>query len=537
MHRAALAAGLVAALVVLVPCVADAGSISGSINLWGSPQGGQFIEVSAHSDPNGPPEESVVIAASGGAYFLSVPDGTYYVAVVFDRDGLQQEPDPDDVLVWYDGNGDGQRDTVVAGAPSGIDVDLGYVYVDGDAGGANNGTSWANAFNDLNAAIQNAPAGVEVWVAEGTYVPGASRSSTFLTKSGVRVYGGFSGAETLRSERDFEGHETILSCEIGNPGTTTDNCYHVVNVGASFWVGAMLNGFTVTGGRADGAGPDSLGGGVLAQGGGAVLANIVFIGNYAGLSGGGVYAGGGFLPVYNSGFYGNQAAISGGGYDGSAAGQALANCIFTANSSFRGGAIAINGGSFAPFLTNLSVYGNTVTEEGPGLWANNSTSVAYSINNSIFWANTGGTGPQITFWTLAPSVNYSIVENGYAGGGTQILMDDPLFIDPDGADNVLGTLDDDLRVQDPDSPAVDAGDNSAVPDDLGDLDEDHFKDHQIPVDIAGRDRFVDHPEVPDTGDGDPPVVDIGAFEVNLGPEIFEDGFESGDTTQWSLTVP
>jgi hypothetical protein len=518
--------------------VADAGSISGTVTLWGNPQGGQFIEVGAHSDPEGPPDVSVIIDPAGGAYSMAVPDGTYYVAVVYDRDGLQQEPDVDDIFVWYDSDGDGDPDTVNAGTVAGVDVDLGYVYADIDAGGGGNGTSWADAYTDLNAAIQNTPPWVELWVAEGTYVPGPSRSSTFLTKSGVRVYGGFSGTETLRSQRDIEDHRTVLSGEIGAPGTG-DNCYHVVNVGASFYRGAMLNGFTITAGRADGAGPDSLGGGVLAQGGGAILVNIAFVGNYASISGGGLYEAGGYVPVYNSMFLNNSSGLSGGGYRGTANGQPLVNCVFTANSSFRGGAIAIEGGSFEPDIANVSAFGNTVTVggEGPGLWANNSTSVIYAIDNSIFWGNTGGTGAQITFWTVAPAVRYSIVEGGYAGPTTQVLDLDPQFIDPDGPDDILGTLDDDLDLDQTASPAIDAADNDVVPEDLGDLDENHFPDGPIPVDIGGRSRFSDMPDIPDTGNGSPPIIDMGAFEAGLGTDIFEDGFESGDTSAWSSTVP
>jgi len=73
--------------------------------------------------------------------------------------------------------------------------------VDADAQGKNDGTTWADAFNDLQAAIAAATPAYEVWVAEGTYTPGHSREASFALRDGVEIYGGFAGWEATRQER------------------------------------------------------------------------------------------------------------------------------------------------------------------------------------------------------------------------------------------------------------------------------------------------------------------------------------------------
>jgi len=117
-------------------------------------------------------------------------------------------------------------------------------YVDADATGAGDGSSWADAWPSLVSALAAAPSGAEIWVAEGTYKPttGSDRKARFVVPARVKVYGGFSGVETKRSERDWIKHRTVLSGEIGSASSRTDNSPMLV-LGAK---GAALDGFVLT---------------------------------------------------------------------------------------------------------------------------------------------------------------------------------------------------------------------------------------------------------------------------------------------------
>src|SRR5215475_1262798 len=91
---------------------------------------------------------------------------------------------------------------------------------------------WANgtAFTDLQSALAASGSGDEIWVAAATYKPDASdRTKSFALKDGVGIYGGFVGTETLRSQRNPAANVTILSGDIGTPGSAADNSYHVVS--------------------------------------------------------------------------------------------------------------------------------------------------------------------------------------------------------------------------------------------------------------------------------------------------------------------
>jgi len=116
--------------------------------------------------------------------------------------------------------------------------------------------------------------GDQVWVAAGTYfpTPTALRAASFVIVDGVSVYGGFAGGETALWQRDPSAHETILSGDLGHDdgiGNVSDNSLHVVKIAGSNQ-DSLLEGFTVTGGNANGAPSlDTAGGAIHAQSGAA----------------------------------------------------------------------------------------------------------------------------------------------------------------------------------------------------------------------------------------------------------------------------
>lgn len=145
------------------------------------------------------------------------------------------------------------------------------IYVKAEAQPPYDGNSWAAAFNDLQDALSVAQPDTEIWVAAGVYRPDrgtGARTASFRLKDGVRLYGGFAGTETSLDQRDPNHHETILSGDLqGDDGADfanyDDNSYHVI-LGSGTDETAVLNGFVVTSGNAEGPGESPLhkGGGI-----------------------------------------------------------------------------------------------------------------------------------------------------------------------------------------------------------------------------------------------------------------------------------
>ena len=222
--------------------------------------------------------------------------------------------------------------------------------------------------------------------------------------------------------------------------------------------------------------------------------------------------------VVNCQFIGNSAQQNGGAiFAFSYSSVTSVNSVFSGNTAGKhGGAI------FAAYYSqleasNCTFSGNVAGFNGGGVYSDWNDPVI--LMNSILWGNSDSTGftsaaqlsPNWNGW-VADTVNHSVIQGGWGGpGGVGILDLDPRFVDPGGTDGIVGTLDDNLRLL-PGSPAIDAGDNTALPEDTFDLDNDGDLLESLPLDLDGRLRRMDDPATPDTGFGLSPFVDLGAYE-------------------------
>jgi predicted outer membrane repeat protein len=318
--------------------------------------------------------------------------------------------------------------------PQGVHCDVGAVevqvcYVKFDATGANNGTSWVNAYTSLQSALADATCEA-VEVARGVYKPTATtdRTISFIIRTGLAVYGGYAGTS---SDRDAAVYRSVLSGDIDNNDTGTDgidanagqivgnNSYRVVvmNGTGSGPVGptTILDGFTITGGSAT-SGSEPTGGGLYCNGAasGATcsprLNDLLFSGNQAG--NGGALAndstnGGVASPtVTNTTFSGNKATAYGGAIynDGETfpgqigtSSPTIANVTFVNNmAEAYGGAIYNHGylSTSSPVITNATFFGNTAGLTTNGGAIENSAVSGYPgqaspvLTNVIFWGNT-----------------------------------------------------------------------------------------------------------------------------------------------------
>jgi hypothetical protein len=234
-------------------------------------------------------------------------------------------------------------------------------------GGVTSGTcsSWGTACS-LQYALSIAVVNDELWVMQGTYVPtdGIDRTATFQLKNGVSIYGGFIGTESNRDDRNWELNVTYLSGDIGLGGDTSDNAYHVVT-SSSTNSSAILDGFTITGGNANGTSVYQNGAGIYNYAGSPSLANIIFTSNSASGRGGGFYNSGNSNPsLANTTFESNSATLGGGIYD-HLSNPTLVNATFTNNTANDGGGMYNDTSS--PSLTTVAFSGNTAVLDGGGL--------------------------------------------------------------------------------------------------------------------------------------------------------------------------
>ena len=350
------------------------------------------------------------------------------------------------------------------------------MYVVPGGTGTQDGSSWANA-KDLQPALTAAASGSQLWLKAGTYKPttGADRAATFALKTGVAVYGGFAGTETLLSQRTA-ANLTILSGDLlGNDNLDNldnhgENSYHVVtstNTDAT----ALLDTITISGGYASGTTVDRVGGGMYNTTGNPTLVNVTFslnsaekgaglysdtgnpiltdvifsrnstFGNGRGAGmytiksdpiltnvtfsnneapngyGGGMYSEEGNPTLTNVTFSGNRSGL-GGGMSSIRNSVKLTNVTFSGNRASYGG--GMNTDESNATLTNVTFSNNVSMWNGGGLLSDGQitmTGVTFSGNDAV--NDGGGWNSQFTYGVLT-SVVFSGNDAGTYGGGIKI---------------------------------------------------------------------------------------------------------------------
>lgn len=251
------------------------------------------------------------------------------------------------------------------------------IFVDANAPGANDGSSWVDAYKYLQDALADAKSNGdvnEILVAQGMYRPDCNsadpngsgdRTATFQLINGIAIKGGYAGSgEPDPNARDIGEYETILNGDLaGNDGpgeweNNDENSYHVV-IGSGTDANAILDGFTVTAGNADGPDdPSRSGGGMYNYYASPTVTNCTFSGNLA-LGGaydsdsGGMYNHSGSPTVVNCTFNENSGWNGGGMYNVyCSTGPKLTNCTFTSNSASSWGGGGMDNYYSNPTLTN-----------------------------------------------------------------------------------------------------------------------------------------------------------------------------------------
>jgi len=302
------------------------------------------------------------------------------------------------------------------------------IYVDVNANGTNDGTTWPNAFNDLQDALDEAQSQIgpeEIWVAAGTYTPSVqvdlnnsggsdARRKTFNIPPGLTLLGGFNGTETLASQANPASNVTILSGDLGKSG----NAFHVLVIEHilpdNYVTTTVIDGFTITGGKANGVLENATGGGAWLRepngsggsgGGGPVFRRCVFEDNYAQSTGGAIVGYRIGITLRDCTFRENEVngstfavgAFTGGGAVSAFGKLVVANCRFESNACLAGHAGALIHGSEnveGSVISNCEFLANSAAFAGGGaVLPDSGQTVIAHITNCLFAGNVSTVGP------------------------------------------------------------------------------------------------------------------------------------------------
>ncbi len=357
--------------------------------------------------------------------------------------------------------------------------------------------SLKHPYDAIQEALDAALAGDEIVVGDGLYVGSGNRDLAFSVSALLRSQSGAA--------------QCIIDCESAGRGFVLTTAP----------VGELeIRGFTITNGSAG----DFGGGLIVGRGQPIRVYDCTFIANSATFTGGAIYATGAEMRFEACSFVANTAVIAPAVYaiDGT---LALEACIFSMNAGAADGALfndvnntcgvtnclfagnmatsAIGGGGAilnndAPLeITNCTLVNNSSANVAGAIWADGGT---VEVTNCILWGNTASQGSQLFAEDGASVIfSYSDTEGGASGIDSEKGSSIAFLVGNIDADPIFVASPFDYRLSQG-SPCIDAADNTASG--LA----------AITSDLDSNVRFANDLESRDTGNGNCPIVDMGAYE-------------------------
>jgi parallel beta-helix repeat protein len=278
------------------------------------------------------------------------------------------------------------------------------IYVDANAGGFNNGTSWQDAYTDLQDALagaSNCDSKNVIKVAAGTYNPTRHiwyPHARFQLINGVAVYGGYPPGG---GQRNPVLYEAILSGDID--GNSTPDIDYVVRSADN----AILDGFTITMGRT----------GIYSEDcNSLMISNCIISDNISDANGGGLYCEDSNNVTITDCIITRNSVARGGGLYNESSDLNITNCIFSNNSSYEGGAV-YNAYSDSN-VTNCIFADNFADDYGGGMY---NYQAAPEISNCTFSGNQATSGGGISNSGPSPNITKCTFSDNSANYGGAVF--------------------------------------------------------------------------------------------------------------------
>ncbi|MBI2794261.1 MAG: T9SS type A sorting domain-containing protein [Ignavibacteria bacterium] len=385
------------------------------------------------------------------------------------------------------------------------------LFVSPIAESGGDGQSWNAPYRNLQSAIDAWQSGDEIWIARGTIEVQSTGIKLDSTKSGIRMYGGFTGGETKREGRDWYRNPTILRATGTRFGIlTVAGCDSLTRIDGLIFENANNIAVSVSGGAPhfrnctfrDNTSTGSGAAMIIDAVGRMRVEYCVFINNQSIYNGGAVYVVGqadpggyGFGMLFGQCFFVNNSGSLGGAIclENQAAIPQFTSCVFYGNVGRFGGAVATQRAYV--YITNCTFAKNSLKSEA----AHSLSAYLHggSIQNSIFWNGDIGDSAKhvadvdVDFAndtnTLTSTAN--LIEKDFDLG---FYQNDPQFEDidnPAGADGFYGTDDDGLRLSSfstvADAGVIDAFVNTRQTDAIGNP---RLVDRKIDLGVYERQR-------------------------------------------------